>query len=399
MPTHRWLRVVLILGCIARLAVVAARLPHPLSGDELSYDSIAFNLASGHGYSVGASAADYAPTAVRAPGYVFFLAAFYRVFGHHALPPLVAQALLDMLTLWLVAGLARRWFGDGRVALLAAAAYAFYPPFVLDTAHVLSETTSQFLVVAMVFLFFEHVATRRMAPLVGSGIALGLCALAKPQMLPLGVVLALASVGTLAVRGAVRAAVTLCLLAGLVLAPWVARNASVFHAFIPGVSTGGIALWFGAAPYGRPIGGFDDPTVPDTLRQRLVVLSEVEQNRWALAEAKRIVAADPAGYARLTLSKLPRLWFNIGYQGHPPSRASWLVAAANLLLWGFALAGALRARPVPPATAVMVGLALFWTIAHAPFFTVMRYAEPYYALLLPFSVAGFVSFLPRRPRG
>ena len=69
----------------------------------------------------------------------------------------------------------------------------------------------------------------------------------------------------------------------------------------------------------------------------------------------------------------------------------------NLLLWGFAVAGALRARPMPPATAVMVALALFWTVVHAPFFTVLRYAEPYYALLLPFSAAGFVSFLPRGP--
>jgi 4-amino-4-deoxy-L-arabinose transferase-like glycosyltransferase len=399
MPTPRWLRVVLILGCVARLAVVAARLSHPLSGDELSYDSIAFNLATGHGYSVGSPEGGYAPTAVRAPGYVLFLAAFYRVFGRHPLPPLLAQALLDVLTTWLIARLARRWFGDGRVALAAAAAYAFYPPFVLDTAHVLSETTSQFLVVATVFLFFEHVATRRAAPLVGSGIALGLCALSKPQLLPLGVVLAVASIPVLSVRAAARAAMTLCLLAGLVLAPWVLRNESVFHAFVPGVSTGGIALWFGAAPYGHPIGGFDDPSVPDSLRRRLVVLSEAEQNRWALAEAKRIIAADPAGYARLTLSKVPRLWFNLGFEGHAPSRASLLIAAANLLLWGLAVAGALRLPPAAPATAVMVALALFWTAVHAPFFTVVRYAEPYYALLLPFCAAGLVGFLPWSPRG
>jgi len=399
MPTHRWLRVVLILGCVVRLAVVAARLSHPLQGDELSFDSIALNLATGHGYSTGASEADYRPTAVRAPGYVFFLAAFYRVFGHHALPPLVAQALLDMLTMWLVAGLARRWFGDDRVALAAAAGYAFYPLFILDTAHILSETTSQFLVVATVYLFFRHVAGRRLAPLVGSGVALGLCALSKPQLLPLGVVLAIASIPTLSVRAAARAALTLCLVAGLVLAPWVVRNAAVFHAFIPGVSTGGIGLWFGAAPFGVPIGGFNDPTVPDSLRRYLGTLSDLDQNRWAVAETKRIIDADPAGYARLTLSKIPRLWFNVGYEGHAPSRASWLVAAMNLLLWILAVAGAVRARPVPPATAVLVVLALFWMAVHAPFFTVVRYSEPYYALLLPFSAAGFVSLFPKRPHG
>jgi 4-amino-4-deoxy-L-arabinose transferase-like glycosyltransferase len=391
----RRLRVVLILAFVVRLAAIFVRLPHPLSGDELSYDSIALNLATGHGYSTGASAADYRPTAVRGPGYVLYLAGFYRVFGHRPLPPLVGQALLDVLTAWLVARLARRWFGDPRVPVLAAAFYALYPPFVLDTAHVLSETTSQLCVVATVFLFCEHLATCRIAPLVGSGIALGLCALAKPQLALLGVALPACALGTLGWGRAARAAVATSLLAGLVLAPWIVRNERVFHAFIPGVSTSGIGLWFGAAPFGHPIGGFDDPSVPDSLRRRLVTLSDLEQNRWALADTRRIVAADPLGYARLTLTKIPRLWFNVGFQGHAPSRASWLLAGMNLVLFVLAALAALRARPAPPATALLVGLALFWTLVHVPFFTVVRYAEPYYALLLPFSAAGLLGLLPR----
>jgi dTDP-4-amino-4,6-dideoxygalactose transaminase len=52
--TTRWLRVVLVLACVARLIAVGVRLPRPVQGDEGSYDSIAWNLATGNGYSVGA---------------------------------------------------------------------------------------------------------------------------------------------------------------------------------------------------------------------------------------------------------------------------------------------------------------------------------------------------------
>jgi len=119
--TRRWLFAVLLLGFAARLAVVHARLSRPLQGDELSYDSIAWNVVQGHGYSTGASAADFRPTAVRGPGYVLLVAAFYAVFGRHAAPPLYLQALLDTLTAWCVALLAWAWFRSGRVAVLAAA--------------------------------------------------------------------------------------------------------------------------------------------------------------------------------------------------------------------------------------------------------------------------------------
>jgi 4-amino-4-deoxy-L-arabinose transferase-like glycosyltransferase len=387
--TTRWLRVVLVLACVARLVAITVRLPRPVQGDEGSYDSIAWNLATGNGYSVGAPDIGYQPTAVRAPGYVLYLAGFYRVFGHHVLPPLVAQALLDVLTCWLIARLARRWFEDERIVLLAAAAYAFYPPFVLDPSFVLSETTSQFLVVSTVSLFLEYVWGRRFVHLLASGLTLGLCALSKPQLLPLGVVLAVSSLGVLRPAGVVRAAVTLCVVAGLVLTPWVVRNSLVFHALIPGVSTGGVGLWFGAGPYGPPIGGFGDPTVPDSVRTKLAAMSDSEQNRWATAETRRIIAADPVRYARLTLSKIPRLWFNVGF-GTAPSKASLVMAFANAVLWILALVAFVKGRALPPGAAMMIGLALFWTAVHAPFFTVLRYADPYYALLMPFSAAGLV---------
>src|SRR5512140_1785233 len=131
---RRWLAVVLVLGFVARLAVVHARLPRPIQGDETSYDSIAWNVAQGHGYSTGSTPAERRPTAVRGPGYVLPLAASYAVFGRDPAPPLYAQALLDTLTAWCVALLAWHWFRRGRVAVLAAALYAFYPPFLLDAA-------------------------------------------------------------------------------------------------------------------------------------------------------------------------------------------------------------------------------------------------------------------------
>jgi hypothetical protein len=209
-------------------------------------------------------------------------------------------------------------------------------------------------------------------------------------------VLGLCSLGVLGWRSAARAAATITLAAGLVMLPWIARNYVVYRAFVPGVSTGGLGLWFGSGPYGgRPIGGIDAPEVPDSVRAMFAHMGELEQNRWALTQAKRGIAADPGRYLRLSLKKVMRLWLNLGYEGHRPSRASWLVAAFNLAVLALAAMGARFARPPPPAVTCLVGLALFWTAVYVPFYTVVRYAYPYYALVFGFAAAGIEAWLPR----
>jgi len=56
-------------------------------------------------------------------------------------------------------------------------------------------------------------------------------------------------------------------------------------------------------------------------------------------------------------------------------------------------------RPPPPVGACLLGLAIFWTLVNVPFFTVVRYAHPYYALALSAAAAGIDALLFRGDRG
>jgi 4-amino-4-deoxy-L-arabinose transferase-like glycosyltransferase len=388
---------ILALSLVLRLAWIGIQGERPLAGDELSYDDIATNVAQGHGYATGRTEATRHPTAARGPGYVLFLAAHYAVFGRSPIPPLVTQALLDTLATALVYAIARRWFRPRAVALVAAAGYAFYPPFVASAASLLTETITHVTILATVWFFWRWLDGRRTSDLVASAFALGVCALSKPQLAPVGIVLCVAALPAIGWRAAVRAAALVVAVVALVLSPWIVRNAVTFHTFMPGVSMGGMGLWFGAGPIeGRTIGGLDAPGVPDSLRRRVESMDEISANRWAAAEAKRLILADPGHYAWLSVKKTARLWLNVGFDVGRPSRASILLALANLAAIALALFGARAAAPRRPAALFMALLALAWTAINVPFFTVVRYAYPYYALLFVFTAAGAVALV--RPR-
>ena len=389
-PVTRILTALLVLTFALRLAVALRAGERPLIGDELNYDEIAWNLATGHGYQVGATDAERHLTAQRGPAYILYLAGCFRLFGNRLVPVVAGQCLMEVASALLVFRLGRRWFRSGAVGLVAVGGYALYPPFIMLSTSMLTETFTSltFLgTIAAFDLFLERWRTRDLA---SAGVALGLCALNKPQLGPIAVLLPLATRARLGWARAVRAASVITLTAALVMAPWIIRNAIVFRQFVPGVSTSGLAFWGGAAPVGgRFVGGLDDAWVPDTLRRALNRMDELARSRWMMSDARRVIAADPVRYARLTGRKFLQLWFNLGFDD-PPSRASLLLAMFNLGAFLLAFVGARRHRPDAHVIAMVVALGVYWTAAHVPFCTVVRYAVPYLPVLFTFSAAGLV---------
>jgi len=181
----------------------------------------------------------------------------------------------------------------------------------------------------------------------------------------------------------------------LVMSPWIVRNARVFHAFIPGVSSAGRDLWQGSGYYdGHTIGGLDSPRVSDSLRAALFRMSEVDRSRWGARETWRVIVAHPARYAWLSLRKCFQVWLNLGFDARP-SRASVAIATLNLLLFGLAVIGARRGGADPWSTRFIAWLAAFWTVVHVPFSPQVRYSYPFFGLLVIFSAAGLVTLAMR----
>ena len=392
----RPLLAILLVAALLRLAIVVASLDRPLGGDAYGYDLIARNVAAGSGLSWGSGDEPRTPTAVRGPGYVLFLAGLERLFGHHRAVIYGAQVLLDLGSCLLVWAIARRTFEAPAVALGAALLYAVYVPFALAAASVLTETFINFTVLATLLLFLRFVADRRWRDLVAAAGVLGVAVLAKSHLILLLPVLVVAALPELGWRRAARA----LLLGGAVLAlfviPWILRNERVFGEFVPGTTHGGITFWGGTGPNGgRTLGGAQDPGTPPHVPPAIAGLGEVEKDRWFYAEGRRVIRQHPVRSAGVFARKIPRLWFNLGFDD-PPSAASLAVAAFNLGLILLALKGLReRARRSDPAR-ILLALVLYFTLIHLPFAAVLRYALPVYAFLLVFAAAGLVSLMPRR---
>jgi 4-amino-4-deoxy-L-arabinose transferase-like glycosyltransferase len=217
-----------------------------IAGDSLMYGDIAKNLLQHgvYGFSQGSTSADefgISPTLIRLPGYPFFLAACFRLFGlEHYNAVLYTQAAVDLVTCCLASALAGRLFGDR--AALAVLWLSALCPF---TASYVGTALSETLVLATIALAFYSFARWQDA---GRGynrwlwiiaVSLAWSILLRPEQAGFAAaVLAAMLWASLARHGAgtVRAglpvlAAALCVV--LPLVPWTARNWSTFHVFQP----------------------------------------------------------------------------------------------------------------------------------------------------------------------
>jgi hypothetical protein len=237
----RWLLPVLVLaaGATLRLWLIHA---HPqVQGDSLVYGDIAANwLTHGiYGHSVGhpSGVTIIEPTLVRLPGYPAFLALCFALFGvanYQAV--LYLQALIDLVTCLLIAGLAGKICGPraARIALLLAALCPFTATYV---ASPLTETLSIFCV-ALGFRALAEVLERpRLQWTAALIFSWGFAPLLRPDGALLAVVLwtALIVYGRKSLRwsSSLRLALASGLLSLLPFVAWTVRNARTFHVFQP----------------------------------------------------------------------------------------------------------------------------------------------------------------------
>lgn len=236
----RWLYPLLVLaaGAALRLWFIHA---HPqIQGDSLVYGDIATNwLKHGiYGHSVGhpSGVTTVEPTLVRLPGYPAFLAFCFALFGvanYQAV--LYLQALIDLVTCLLVAGLAGKICGPraARIALLLAALCPFTATY---AASPLTETLSIFCVALGFRALAEVLERARLQWTAALIFSWSFAALLRPDGALLAVVLWTAllvygrkSPGTSSLRLALAAG----LLSLLPFAAWTLRNVRTFHVFQP----------------------------------------------------------------------------------------------------------------------------------------------------------------------
>ncbi len=411
---------VFLLGLGLALALlVGLRLPllrcEPLvPGAPLLFDEKDY-IRAANAFAVGSNAGDLNEAWMRAPATSWLLLTTAQQRG---VPVELAgcdfqrlQTGMWALLLLIVAWAAAQLFGR-RAALVCALLVALLPVGLAVTLMVHADTLFALLFVATAALLLQHARSGRPIWALAAGLAAGCAALTRSPIMPLLPLLALWASGRLIPalrrrwRGLPVGAAARLLLPGAlflictaaVLTPWTLRNYRLYGGFIPSDTTGAATLFDNNAPrrnvnYTAIRESSDNPA---------------ERQSYAMRQAWAVISADPARFAQKFARTALLAWspeeflvtqrFLVTLLEAP--RAGALLAQLTVLLWlivPLALLGVLFAPHTAPGAvgyrAVVVAMALFYTLMTGATHFEERYRLPFLLLLLPF--AGWCLAHPR----
>ncbi|MEO0078826.1 MAG: tetratricopeptide repeat protein, partial [candidate division WOR-3 bacterium] len=351
------------------------------------------------------------------PLYPYFLAGIYRVFGHNYHAVYVIQFLLGIGLLFLVLDTTRLLFGR-LAAVVAMLVAALYKPFLFYEVQI--EKTALAVFLAGLFVWFMTRSLRETRSLLwpfAAGIALGLAALTRANLLLFGPVLLVA----LAVRPALPAArassfglrTSLAALVGLVLviAPVSIRNSILAREFVLTTTQAGQNFYIGNNPYNNTGQYQAPPWVRANPRFEQTDFAEYARttsgkhlsyagiSRFYFKAAFDWMRKHPADFARLLWRKTV-LYFNDfevpdNQDLYFFSRYSWVLRLPLFsfgLVFGLGLAGMVLTGW---RTRSRFSLTLFffvYALGVIAFFVFSRYRVPSLAALIPFA-GGMVAWL------
>ncbi|MDD5765811.1 MAG: glycosyltransferase family 39 protein [Candidatus Marinimicrobia bacterium] len=335
-----WIIIIILLtGLFIRGGLIFS-VTEPIDRDAKEYFDIAQNLVAGHGFSIDG----LQPTARRAPGYPAALACIIAIFGSNPQMLYVFQALINVLTIFLVflplkynnVKSPQRLF----IILL----------FILSTSFIYinvlyAEILTMFFVALILFLSVHPaLRSRRWLQSLLTGIAIGALIYLRPTFLYLPIFILVCAVIMKIVkrRFQIQKYLMIAGIALLTLAPWTLRNYIAFRQFIPLVSAGGGELWGANFEIAdrvvwnsvSNIQKYEDQRTANHALQNQMIseyrlkynLDNPEKlNRFLSQQGKTIILAHPFRYTLLSFNRLMIFWFS------PPIGSATLKSISPIL--------------------------------------------------------------------
>ncbi|HEX6770446.1 MAG TPA: hypothetical protein VF126_00370 [Acidobacteriaceae bacterium] len=286
------------------------------------------------------------PTAWVGPLYPLLMAGVFKLTGVYTAASawilLALNSLFSALTVFPIAAIAGRCFGRGeRIGQWAIWLWALYPAAMQFAVRWIWETSLSTLLFTCTFALALRMRGRAperpgrfaMRDWVLFGLLWGAIALANPALvvfLPCAGLWALMGRGPVLARGLAGALVSAAVFLAM-LAPWMARNARVFHHFVPLRSNFGAELYLGNGP--GATGLLMEYEHPEKDPQQLRLYRQMGEYSYAKMRgemAKRVIAADPGLFARNTLKRLYFFWFGV-----PSASGNWATRFFRSLNYGF----------------------------------------------------------------
>jgi 4-amino-4-deoxy-L-arabinose transferase-like glycosyltransferase len=338
--------------------VVAFMRGYAPDSDAHSYYRIGQAVAEGRGYSFTLPFEFAHATAIRPPLYPTLLAGVFRMFGVHIGVAQAVNILAGTAVVVLGALLAQR-IGGTRAGWCAGLVLACYPPLLANDATLLVESTAVLLLFASVLLLVD-------GRTILAGGTLGLLMLDRASAQWLVVVIAV-WVGS---RVGWMHALRLVAVAGLVIAPWVVRNA--VHVGGPVlVATNGFNLNAVYSGESHESGGWVDAYFdPRFAVTRTEARDEVDLDALLRAHAVEAIRRDPTVVLRVARMNAER-WLELHpswnrnaerLDGRNLTVRDWTLPAFYVvtLLGGGAL---LRARRSPAAHLLVIAAGYFTAVS------------------------------------
>jgi len=252
------------------------------------------------------------PSALMPPAYPYVLAYLWRLFGDRPATYLGLEflnAALGVLLVYMVYRIAQGLLSES-AAKLAALICAVYPAQVYMCNEFHSISFYIVLGVAVIYFLNRYMdESHAWTDIVWAGLCMGLLLLFRAEAMAIALLYA----ACLVVRRGMKAlapALAFAAISLAILSPWVIRNAVVFHAFIPTVSTAGFNLWLGHNPHTTGSNHFDwtDAQTPEERselsRIPVDVRYEVEVDKIYKRDALAYIRSHPRHEVKLALKKL-----------------------------------------------------------------------------------------------
>ena len=307
-----WGLAALTFGIRVAAAAVAGGFDQP---EAYEYEYAARELVEGRGITyphLGLTYHSYLP-----PLYVWICAGIYLLTGGLTSAVLLVQMLVAAAHTVLVAALAERLMGRS-AGILSGLLMAVHPGLIVYSSlklHPLVFDSFFFTLVLWQFLRLRDDSTLRRSVVTGLIGGLGLLSRSTTAiLLPLGCLWFLAGSTRQDWPKLFGRCIVVGVCAVVVVAPWVIRNAFIHHQFVPFVTAAGEVFWRGNNPHATGHSYVNSEqvvldTLPPEAEAELRSLStEVEQSRWFRRRAVAFIAANPGGFAHLTVNKFFHFW-------------------------------------------------------------------------------------------
>jgi 4-amino-4-deoxy-L-arabinose transferase-like glycosyltransferase len=359
-----------------------------LYADNFYYDSPAWNLASGHGFTLARSQADdpYLTDSYRArhpeadperipattlpPGYGLFLAGLYTLAGHHFAVAVAANGALMFVTLLCLWRLLERR-GWAVPAFITLALMAGFPSWAFWSAVIMSDMLHCALITLFAVLLFHKEVTPRRA--VVSGVVLGLAALVRPYalLLPFALLAWYLVVDRIEAFAPRRLAVV-ALIAWSIVGCWTVRNYAAFGKLIPVTSMGlGKALWLASypTPFMQDAGNTAEVRAAEARAEAdgIVDWHRHRENQELTRIAVARIEAQPLRYVGGCLQRVVRLWISAVAEGVPRLIIYGFLVVQVLTLVGMLVGLWIARRAHDPVLAGAATIVLYYWLVFVPF--------------------------------